>query len=204
METQNIILIITSLLFISTATAAETTAADAATAVASSKTVYKTYLKTACNSTTFPKLCYSSLSPYTSTIKTSDLNLFKSALTVSLKSAKKTYSLLKSISKKKALSKIDASVVKDCAEEVGDSIDEINQSLKALASINGSSSDREFQIGNIKTWMSAAITDETTCTDEFEEMDVSDSLKKKMTKSILNFHSLTTNALALVNKLYYY
>ncbi|WCJ36505.1 Plant invertase/pectin methylesterase inhibitor superfamily protein [Euphorbia peplus] len=211
MGTQNTILIIICLLsflvFTSTTIAADDTAAK------SSKTIYKTYLKTACNTTSFPKLCYSSLSPYVSKIQTNNLNLFNSALTVALNSAKKTYSLLKSISKKKYLTKIDASVLKDCAEEVGDSIEEIKQSLESLETImnynsNGTSStnyySKEYEISNIKTWMSAAITDETTCTDEIEEMDVSESVKNKMKKSILNFHSLTTNALALVNKLSYY
>ncbi|MCA2146191.1 hypothetical protein LDJ78_25160, partial [Citrobacter portucalensis] len=39
---------------------------------------------------------------------------------------------------------------------------------------------RSFQIDSIKTWVSAAITDGTTCTDELEEGKVRESLKNSL------------------------
>lgn len=44
--------------------------------------------------------------------------------------------------------------------------------MKTLGSLKGS--DIEFQIANIKTWISAAITDEDTCTEGFEERNITD------------------------------
>ncbi|KAJ6410676.1 hypothetical protein OIU84_007432 [Salix udensis] len=82
---------------------------------------------------------------------------------------------------------------------MGDSIDMLKQSLKALGSVNGS--EIEFQISNIKTWMSAAMTDETTCTDGIDERKISDEVMRKIRKSIVNISMLTSNALALINKL---
>lgn len=175
---------------------------SAVTTTNTSSNTYNNYLKTACNSTMYPKLCYKSLSSYTSTIKTNDLKLCVAGLTVSLKSASNTSSFITSLSKQKGLSKTEVAVIKDCLEEIGDSIDELNQSLKALGSLKRSD-DVEFQIANIKTWVSAAITDENTCTDGFDGTKVSAAVKSKIRNSIVNVARLTSNALALINNLSY-
>ncbi|OAY57573.1 pectinesterase inhibitor 4 [Manihot esculenta] len=193
--------LITFLLFISNlenSSAAITSPTTTNTTKISSST-YKKYLKSACNSTTYPKLCYSSLSRYYSTIKTNDQTLCTTALNVSLQAASKTSSLAAALSKKRGLSHIEAEVVQDCVYEMRDSIDELNQSLDALGSLEFNSSYVRFQISNVKTWVSAAITDEDTCVDEIDDDEVSSSVKQKIRKSILNVAMVTSNALALIN-----
>ncbi|KAB5515900.1 hypothetical protein DKX38_026548 [Salix brachista] len=160
---------------------------------------YTNYLKKACNSTLYPQICFESLSSYTSTIKTNGLKLCTKALTVTLKAASNTSRLVKSLPKEGNLSKAEAGIIKDCIGEMGDSIDMLKKSLKALGSVNGS--EIEFQISNIKTWMSAAMTDETTCTDRIDERKISDEVTRKIRKTIVNISMLTSNALALINKL---
>ncbi|KAJ6764508.1 21 KDA PROTEIN-LIKE [Salix koriyanagi] len=73
--------------------------------------------------------------------------------------------------------------------------------LKALGSLKGS--DIEFQIATVQTWVSAAITDEDTCTEGFDEMKITGEVMIKIRKSIVNVGRLTSNALALINKLSY-
>eukprot|EP00258_Populus_trichocarpa_P025766 XP_024441785.1 pectinesterase inhibitor 4 [Populus trichocarpa] len=175
--------------------------ADATTTKNSSET-YTNYLKKACNSTLYPQLCFESLSSYTSTIKTNDLKLSTKALTVTLKAASNTSKLVTSLSKGGNLSMTEAGIIKDCTDEMGDSIDMLKQSLKALGSLNGSD-HIQFQISNIKTWMSAALTDETTCTDGISERKISDEVMRKIRKTIVHIAMLTSNALALLNKLPY-
>ncbi|KAL9338359.1 hypothetical protein Peur_070128 [Populus x canadensis] len=176
--------------------------ADATTTKNSSET-YTNYLKKACNSTLYPQLCFESLSSYTSTIKTNDLKLSTKALTVTLKAASNTSKLVTSLSKGGNLSMTEAGIIKDCIDEMGDSIDMLKQSLKALGSLNGTSDHVQFQISNIKTWMSAALTDETTCIDGIAERKISDEVMRKIRKTIVNIGMLTSNALALLNKLPY-
>ncbi|KAG5230555.1 hypothetical protein IMY05_015G0111400 [Salix suchowensis] len=176
----------------------EISLADTNTTKNSTET-YTNYLKKACNSTLYPQICFESLSSYTSTIKTNGLKLCTKALTVTLKAASNTSRLVRSLSKEGNLSKVEAGIIKDCIDEMGDSIDMLKKSLKALGSINGS--EIEFQISNIKTWMSAAMTDETTCTDGIDERKISDEVMRKIRKTIVNISMLTSNALALINKL---
>ncbi|PNT01872.1 hypothetical protein POPTR_015G128500v4 [Populus trichocarpa] len=177
------------------------TSSAAITTTTTPSITYTNYLKTACNSTTYPQLCLKSLSSYTSTIKTNELKLCSTALTVALKASSNTSKLVKSLSKIRGLSKTEAAIIRDCIEEIGNSIDEIKQSVKVLRSLTGS--DRELQIDNLKTWVSGAITDQTTCTDGFDGNNVNYAVKRAITKSIVNVARLTSNALTFINNLSY-
>ncbi|XP_065857356.1 pectinesterase inhibitor 10-like [Euphorbia lathyris] len=165
---------------------------------------YKKYLKTACNSTLYPKLCYNSLSSYTSIIKTNDLTLCSTALNVSLQAAINTSNSLTYVVSR--LGKTEAQVIGDCVDEIGDSVDELKQSLDVLCNLNlNYSSDLRFQVSNVQTWVSAAITDEDTCLDGFDDeirVRVRASVKKMIKKVVLNLAMMTSNALALINKLH--
>ena len=55
-----------------------------------------------------------------------------------------------------------------------------------------------FQMSNVQTWMSAALTDEDTCTDGFEDV-ANGSLKSDVCDRVTKVHKITSNALALVN-----
>jgi pectinesterase inhibitor-like protein len=165
-----------------------------------SATTDRTYVKTACNSTTYPKICYNSLSPYASKIKGDPKKHCKTALSIALQAASNASTTVSNLQKQKTLTRYEAQVVKDCIENVKDSIDEIKQSLQAMDHLRGS--DKEFQLSNIKTWVSAALTDENTRTDGFEKgQKVSAAVKNKIRNSILTVARLTSNSLALINKL---
>ncbi|KAF5480271.1 hypothetical protein F2P56_001034 [Juglans regia] len=174
--------------------------ASAATSTSSTQT-YKTYIKTTCNSTLYPKVCYKSLSYHASEIKTDPLKLCNAALEVALEAAQNTSSTVSKISKQTGLLSTETAVIEDCIDNVKDSIYELRDSQNAMGQLGGSNA--EFQIDNVKTWVSAAITDENTCLDGLDEMKVNTTVKKKIRKSILNLCKMTSNALALINTLKY-
>ena len=93
-------------------------------------------------------------------------------------------------------------IIKDCIAKVKDSIDQLNQSLSAMEQLG--SSNVMAQIDDIKTWVSAAsaLTDETTCTDGFAGMTVSNTVKNTISNSILSVSKRISNALALINRFY--
>lgn len=93
-------------------------------------------------------------------------------------------------------------MIADCRENIGDTLDLLEQSADGLVHLNGTSSnDERFQWDSIKTWMSAALTDESTCTDELEEMEVRSSIQKKIRTCVGSLAWMNSNALALVNRL---
>ncbi|KAK7341068.1 hypothetical protein VNO80_23992 [Phaseolus coccineus] len=186
-----------SLLFLSTflQLAQSTTTTDSLKA-------YKKFIKDQCNSTAYPIVCYKSLSPYASKIKRNHITLTRLSINVALKEAKSAKSTLKKLSKGK-LSDGETSVIADCRENIEDTLDLLQQSVDGLAHLNGNSTaDERFQWDNIKTWVSGSITDESTCTDEFDEIQVRSSLQNKIKTTIYNVSSLISIALAFVNTLF--
>jgi pectinesterase inhibitor-like protein len=169
-------------------------------ATSSSQITYTQNIKTACNSTLYPQLCYKSLSPYASKIKGNPQRLCKTALSIALQAARNASSTVSNVQKQKTLTRYEASVIKDCVVNIKDSIDELKQSLKAMPLLSGS--DKEFQMSNIKTWVSAALTDDNTCMDELDGgQKISAAVKNKIRNSVLIVARLTSNALALINTL---
>ncbi|KAK1366664.1 PMEI domain-containing protein [Heracleum sosnowskyi] len=161
---------------------------------------YQTFIRTSCNTTTYPSLCYKSLLPYASSIKTDYIELCSTALSVTVKAAKNTSALVTDLAQQKGLTHDEASAIKDCIENIEDTVDELQQTIKAMANLEGS--DRKFQLSNARTWASAAITDEDTCMDGFSGRHVSSGVKNKVKKSILAVTKLNSNALSLINRIY--
>ena len=163
---------------------------------------YKTYIKTACNSTTYPKECNNALLPFASKIKANPQKLCNTGLSISIKAAKNCSSTISKLSKNKGLTHSEVAIIKDCIENIKDSIDELKQSLNEMGHLGRS--NVKAQIYDIKTWVSAALTDENTCTDGFDGVSVSKTVKNTIRKSILSVATPTSNALSLISILYSY
>ncbi|KAK7322441.1 hypothetical protein VNO77_25821 [Canavalia gladiata] len=158
---------------------------------------FKNYIKTSCNLTTYPSICYQSLSPYASKIEGDPMKLCNVSLSLALKATHSASSTISNILKSHNLTSIAKQVVQDCFDNVKDSLGELKDSLNAMGDLNDG--DRKFQISNIKTWMSASITDDETCSDEFDEMNVDATLRDKIRKIVLDVVRKTSNALYFVN-----
>ncbi|KAI3748985.1 hypothetical protein L6452_12469 [Arctium lappa] len=163
-------------------------------------TTYSTFIKTSCNATTYPSVCRKTLLPYAAAVKTSPLRLVNVALSTTLTSANATLSTVSQFAKTKRITKWESAVLKDCIENLKDSMAEIKSSLKAIAGLS-TSTDKSFLISNAQTWTSAAITDENTCLDGFSDRKVSPAIKKKLRNSIVSLARVSSNTLYLINHL---
>ncbi|KAI6696215.1 hypothetical protein NL676_016334 [Syzygium grande] len=196
------------LLLLVTNMSAITSAAAASSSSYSSNNNNSNFIKTSCSTTTYPKLCNQYLSSYASVVRSNPWKLCNCALSVSLQAASNASSLATALSKQRGLTKAEAGIVADCIENLGDSIDELKQSIKAMAQIRGPSSSTakdkaEFQMANVKTWVSATITDENTCTDGSAGTKVSAGVKSQIRSSIVDVARITSNALSLISSLKY-
>ncbi|KAK2653567.1 hypothetical protein Ddye_013423 [Dipteronia dyeriana] len=162
--------------------------------IAASKTSTD-FIKTSCSSTTYPTLCFSSLASQASLIQTSPKLLVHAALNVTLSTAKTTSAMMVQLSKSSGMKTREVGAMQDCLEELSDSVDELRKSIAEMCQIN--SSNYKLTISDIQTWVSAALTDETTCSDGF---DGKTKNGKVVRERILNISHLTSNALALINR----
>ncbi|CAN0891580.1 Pectinesterase inhibitor 11 [Linum grandiflorum] len=158
------------------------------------------FIKASCAATTYPALCIHSLTPYAPSIKTSTRRLAVTALTVSLSTAQSTKAYVRKLQPSKPR---EAAAVKDCAEEIEDTVDRLSRSIKELKAMGkGGAAAEEFQwhLSNIETWVSAALTDENTCVDGFGGKVMDGEMKDGIRVRFLKTAKVTSNALALINK----
>lgn len=91
-----------------------------------------------------------------------------------------------------------ASALHDCFSVFGDAVEQIRDSLTQMLKLGGSGESLRFQMSNVQTYMSAALTNEDTCTDGFEEVK-DGPMKKDVCDRTVKVKQVTSNALALVN-----
>ncbi|KAJ6431688.1 PLANT INVERTASE/PECTIN METHYLESTERASE INHIBITOR SUPERFAMILY PROTEIN [Salix viminalis] len=161
------------------------------------------YIRSGCGATLYPEICYASLSRYASAVQNSPRRLARVAIGVSLSRARRMANYLSNLSRQSDFGADNraASALHDCFSNLGDAVDEIHGSLKQMRQVGAAGPSTEsflFQMSNVQTWMSAALTDEETCTDGFE--DVADgAVKTGVCDRAADVKKLTSNALALVN-----
>ncbi|KAG7535180.1 Pectinesterase inhibitor domain [Arabidopsis thaliana x Arabidopsis arenosa] len=154
------------------------------------------FVKSSCTFTTYPRLCFSSLSTHASLIQTSPKIMAHAALNITLASAKATSAMMVRLSNNR-LKPREVSAMRDCVEELGDTLEELRKSIGEMCRLSGS--NYEVYMSDIQTWVSAALTDVNTCTEGFEGDDMDGKVKVLVRRRILVIAHLTSNALALIN-----
>ncbi|CAJ1934325.1 unnamed protein product [Sphenostylis stenocarpa] len=158
------------------------------------------FIRTSCSSTTYPRLCYSSLVKHADLIQTNHVVLTGTALNVTLASAKSTSAMISALAKRQGLKPREVAAMKDCVEELSDSVDELRRSIDEMNHLRPS--NFEMTMSDVQTWVSAALTDESTCSDGFQETETGGSnLKRSVRGLVVQVAQLTSNALALINQL---
>ncbi|KAJ8548420.1 hypothetical protein K7X08_032523 [Anisodus acutangulus] len=141
------------------------------------------FIRSSCQTTQYPDTCYNSLSSYASVIQQDPARLALVAVTVSLEKAKLVAAYVSNLSREAEPRTVAA--LHDCLSVFRDAADQMRDSLNQMRTLGGSGESLRFQMSNIQTWMSAALTNEETCTDGFEDVpdgplksDVSDRAAK--------------------------
>lgn len=159
------------------------------------------FIRTSCSTTLYPARCYASLARYANAIQRSPSQLAIVAVSVSLRRARRASAYMSSLSHSPtgASNPRAAAALRDCSSTFGDAIDQMEQSLAELRQLK-SGEEFQWQMSNVETWMSAALTNEDTCTDGFEDLP-SGGVKEDVCGRVARVKEVTSNALALVNSL---
>ncbi|KAK9665646.1 hypothetical protein RND81_14G126200 [Saponaria officinalis] len=183
------------LLFI---TATAVAAAKTATTATAAPTKYN-FIMSKCRTTSYPKMCVKSLSYYTNTINKSPSQMAQTALIVSLSKAHYAKTYMGQISHTKGLRPKEIGVIKDCMEEISDTVDRLGKSVHEFqVAVRARSRDFMWHMSNVQTWASAALTDLNTCADEVKSLNW--RVKSGILDQFQGVLQCTSNALALVNQ----
>lgn len=164
------------------------------------------FIRTSCGTTLYPDLCFSTLSNFSTSVHNDHALLARAAISVTLSRSLDLASYLANAttlpeSHDDGPHPTAAAVFHDCFENLKDAVDEMRGSMKQMRDLvsTGSVESFRFQMSNVQTWLSAALTDEETCTDGFK--DVKDEPRKdNVCARVDDVKKLTSNALALVNR----
>lgn len=153
----------------------------------------KELVRTSCAHASYPAICLRTLSSYSGVV-TNLSDLAKAGVKVSLSRSKAASNFLAQL---KSQSKKEQGAVRDCLELIGNSMDELSQTLSELQKLQ--SGDFRWHMSNVETWVSAALTNENTCLDGFKEIEgfIRSDVKRKITKVA----RVTSNALYLIDLL---
>ncbi|KAI3733812.1 hypothetical protein L6452_13268 [Arctium lappa] len=157
------------------------------------------YIRTSCESTRYPQTCFKSLSGYSATIRHDPNRLAQVSIHVALSNATHMANYVSNISRRADSGNTsESAALDDCSSVFGDAVDEIRRSQKEMKRLGLTGESVKFQLSNVQTWMSAALTNEETCTDGFEEV-ADGGVKADVCHRVVTVKEVTSNALALVN-----
>ncbi|KAE9593808.1 hypothetical protein Lal_00036604 [Lupinus albus] len=155
-------------------------------------------VKEACRVTRYQNLCIHSLSQFSNTAGRSPSKWARASVSVTIGEVKNVQKYLQNLNRNKIIMRgRNRIALSDCIESFADTIDELHKSLNVLRRL--SKSIFSTQMGDLNTWISAALTNEETCIDGFEGQ--SKNQIKMLRNRVQNVSCITSNALALVNKL---
>ncbi|CAL5407704.1 hypothetical protein CsSME_00029023 [Camellia sinensis var. sinensis] len=166
----------------------------------SRKTRTTEFIKTSCSATTYPRLCITSLSRHASAIQTSPRLLAHTALSLTLNNTKSTSTMMSRLSQIHGLKQREIAAMHDCVEQLSDSVDQLRNSIGEMKKLK-KGSNFDLTMNDIQTWVSAALTNDDTCTEGFAGKAMNGKVKYIVRRRIVKIAQLTSNALALINRL---
>ncbi|XP_071690949.1 21 kDa protein-like [Rutidosis leptorrhynchoides] len=157
------------------------------------------YIRTSCETTRYPETCFESLSNYSRTIRNDPGRLATVAIYVALSNVTVMSNYVTNVSREiNSVNTTETGAIRDCSSVFKDAVYEIKKSHKEIKSLGWTGESVRFQLSNVQTWMSAALTNEDTCVDGFENVGDSD-MKADICGRVVVVKEVTSNALALVN-----
>ncbi|KAF8388666.1 hypothetical protein HHK36_025346 [Tetracentron sinense] len=155
-------------------------------------------IKAICSITLYPDSCFSSISSLQTSNKVDPEELFKLSLQVAIKELLKISSLPeKLIAKDVNDSRVEAAL-SDCESLFEDAVYQLNASILSMKVGQGEKLLTASKTGEIKTWLSTAITDQETCLDGLAELN--STLQKEVKTAMQNSTEFTSNSLAIITK----
>ncbi|CAN6480212.1 unnamed protein product [Victoria cruziana] len=152
------------------------------------------YVKNACATTLYPSLCFSTLSSHADRIRRNPRNLVGVAISVSLSSVADAAMYMSNM-RQTSGGNAEKLALSDCTKMLADAASQMRASMKELKALRRET--LRWQLSNVQTWMSAALTNEDTCTGGFDGLD--EAVGGAVSGKIACVTEATSNALALTN-----
>ncbi|KAI3766336.1 hypothetical protein L2E82_16390 [Cichorium intybus] len=155
-------------------------------------------IKAVCTQTRYPDSCYTSISAADKSNTTDPKELFKLSLQVALDSLSALSSLPDTLLSA-TNNQNDKEALKICGTVLDDAIDDLHDSISSMDVKSGENMLSPQKVDDLRTWLSASLTNQETCLDSLEEMNSTFLLQVK--SQMENSTEYTSNSLAIVTNL---
>ncbi|KAI3839893.1 hypothetical protein MKX03_025158 [Papaver bracteatum] len=161
-------------------------------------------LKSSCSSTLYPELCYSSIVTISGGVAES-LRSKKDVIQLSINLtcavvSQNYFTITKLIKYRKNLSHREKEALHDCLEMVDETLDELHEARDDLK-VYPSKKTLQQQASDLKTLVSAAITNQDTCLDGFSYNKADKIVRQALIKGQQHVHRMCSNVLAMIKNL---
>lgn len=167
------------------------------------------FLRASCASTLYRLTCYDALIPSGCAFQTSTVKLARAAADVNAASLKNLTARAKELVAHGVPGEAPAiaAEIRDCASASSSASGHAKETAAELARLDAmgdaaKGSQARWAVSNAKTWLSAAMTNEGTCSDGFEDAGAAATASpagKEVAAGVASVTQHTSNALALVN-----
>ncbi|XP_031503959.1 probable pectinesterase/pectinesterase inhibitor 34 [Nymphaea colorata] len=142
----------------------------------------------ACRQTLYPNLCIDSLVAYPGAQSAGKSDLVRISVNMTLQHVGRAFTGLTELAGV-SMTGIARQAVDDCLELLANSVDQLSRSIAAVADGRGGASD-------VMTWLSAALTNQDTCTEGMGE-GAEDSVRDRVAAELHNLEEIVSNCLAI-------
>ncbi|KAL5755454.1 hypothetical protein ACOSQ2_020200 [Xanthoceras sorbifolium] len=161
-------------------------------------------IKAVCSATQYPDSCYSSIASLEASDNITDPEIiFKLSLKVAINGLSKLLGY-----PTKLMDQTNDTQVKEalkvCEMVFDDALDRLNDSLSSMEVKEGEKLLSASKIDDIKTWLSSSITDQQTCFDSFEDLDLNATnsrIVSEIKTAMENSTEFASNSLAIGAKI---
>ncbi|KAF8406824.1 hypothetical protein HHK36_005945 [Tetracentron sinense] len=161
-------------------------------------------IKNACTNTLYPSLCFTTLSSSPASMKaTKPQQILEIAINRTVKSVLSSRLEIISLFTSQDLKAQAKNALKDCVEMLDQTLYELGQAVDDLHDVPESIGFIRRSYGNLKTLLSAAMTNENTCIDGFTDVEEADpeipkALKEYLQTLVTPISHMISNCLAMV------
>ncbi|KAJ0250490.1 Pectinesterase inhibitor domain-containing protein [Hirschfeldia incana] len=165
-----------------------------------------TSLKTICSVTRYPESCFNSISKLPSSNTTDPEVLFKLSLKVIIDELDSISDLPDKLSKETDDERIK-SALRVCGNLIEDALDRLNDTVSTVDDESNKNTLNSSRINDLKTWLSATVTDHETCFDAIDELAknkteyANSTITQQLRSAMSSSTEFTSNSLAIVSKI---
>ncbi|KAK4774597.1 hypothetical protein SAY86_009532 [Trapa natans] len=170
----------------------------------SSHSEHHALIRSTCSSTLYPDLCFSSVASSTDPsreMKTAK-DVIRTGLEHTVLSTQKNYfTFKKKLAARSLLRARQATALYDCLEMVAQTLHELNATLHDLIACPNGSRSIARVIDDMKTYLSAAMTNQDSCLDGFSHSSAEKKLRETLKAGQTYVFQLCSNALAMIRNM---